>query len=109
SRRALITGGAAVAASLAVGAGIERILDHRGNVQSQPTTGTPPPYSDVLPGDTWQFVTTLAALGEHAVRFATDAIVGYVIQAAERVDKGKVIALSAAGTHMGCIVHCQSS
>ena len=116
SRRALLTGGAAVAASLAIGAGIERMVDHTGNAQSQQATGpdktgteTPSSYSGVLPGDTWQFVTTLAVLGENAIRFATDTIVGYVIQVDEGVDKGKVIGLSASCTHMGCIVQWQSS
>src|SRR6266571_4577823 len=38
SRRALLTGGAAVAASLAIGAGIERMVDHTASPGNQQTT-----------------------------------------------------------------------
>src|SRR5260370_18935477 len=51
-----------------------------------------------------------AELGDKAVRFATDAIVGYVIRN-DGDDKAAgnepVVAVSAACTHMGCIVQCQ--
>ncbi len=88
SRRALLTGGAAVAASM-----------------------LPPLVAKDAP-TTWFFVTTVAKLGNNAVRFATDTIIGYVIRAdkdADAQDRGKIIAMSAACTHMGCIVQWQGA
>jgi Rieske Fe-S protein len=57
------------------------------------------------------FVTTLSQLGEDAVRFATDSIVGYVIRSDgdDGIPAGEIIAFSASCTHMGCIVQWQSS
>jgi Rieske Fe-S protein len=47
------------------------------------------------------------------MRFATDSIVGYIIRndgdKGESVKEGPVIAMSAACTHMGCIVQWQDS
>ena len=117
SRRALLAGGAAaVAASLTLGAGIEHMVE-------QATQKTPPSSSSgskwptpIVPQDvasTWLFVTTLAELGDSAIRFATDSIVGYVIRNdgdnGESMKEGSVIAMSAACTHMGCIVQWQTS
>ncbi len=115
SRRALLAGGAAVAASLAAGAGIERVVE-------QATAGSPGKAGQaawttpIVPSDvpsTWLFVTTLAELGDKAVRFATDAIVGYVVRndgdSGEPAQEGPVVAMSAACTHMGCIVQWQDS
>src|SRR5260370_37355369 len=53
-----------------------------------------------------------AELGDKAVRFATDAIVGYVIRNDGDGKAGTnepVVAVSAACTHMGCIVQWQDS
>ena len=117
SRRALLAGGAAaVAASLTLGAGIEHMVE-------QATEKTPPSSSSgskwptpIVPQDvasTWLFVTTLAELGDSAIRFATDSIVGYVIRNdgdnGESMKEGSIIAMSAACTHMGCIVQWQTS
>ena len=117
SRRTLLAGGAAaVAASLTLGAGIEHMVE-------QATEKTPPSSSSgskwptpIVPQDvasTWLFVTTLAELGDSAIRFATDSIVGYVIRNdgdnGESMKEGSVIAMSAACTHMGCIVQWQTS
>ncbi|HYX49585.1 MAG TPA: Rieske 2Fe-2S domain-containing protein, partial [Ktedonobacteraceae bacterium] len=70
----------------------------------------------ILPPDvasTWLFVTTLAELGDSAIRFATDSIVGYIIRNdgdnGESLKEGPVIAISGACTHMGCIVQWQDS
>src|SRR5436309_2038437 len=72
SRRALLTGGAAVAASLAIGAGVDRAVE---------LTRPPQPAAQILPtgnivgegvATTWHQVTTLASLGDSAVRFAAD-------------------------------------
>ena len=119
SRRALLAGGAtAVAASLVAGAGIEHMVEQEQATQSS-TGGKvtnqawPTP---ILPSDaasTWLFVTTLAKLGDSAIRFATDSIVGYIIRndgdQGESLKEGPVIAMSAACTHMGCIVQWQDS
>ncbi|QBD83617.1 Rieske (2Fe-2S) protein [Ktedonosporobacter rubrisoli] len=65
-----------------------------------------------VPAD-WHFVTTLAQLGKEAVFFVADTIVGYVLRNDDDDDansegpaapKEPVVALSAACTHMGCIV-----
>jgi Rieske Fe-S protein len=119
SRRALLAGGAAaVAASLVVGAGIEHVVEQA----TQTTTGgsgsgqqaawqTPIVPPNVA--STWFFVTTLAELGDSAIRFATDSIVGYVIRndgdSGESVKETPIVAVSAACTHMGCIVQWQDS
>jgi Rieske Fe-S protein len=119
SRRALLAGGAVAAASMVVGAGIEHIADRAGNGQAvlpprSAGTGTlrnTPLISRDVP-TTWYFVTTVAELSHNVVRFATDAVVGYVIRAdddADVQDRGKIIAMSAACTHMGCLVHWQGS
>ncbi len=113
SRRALLTGGAAAAASLVVGAGIERVAEHlaNGNPQDHPPATTGPLIQQGVP-TTWHFVATVALLGDAPVRFVTDAIIGYVIRADEDApveDRGKIIAMSAACTHMGCIVQWQDS
>ncbi len=117
SRRTLLAGGAAaIAASLVVGAGIEHVVEQA----TQTTTGGPGPrqawQTPIVPSDvasTWFFVTTLAELGNSAVRFATDSIVGYVIRndgdSGESVKEMPVVAVSAACTHMGCIVQWQDS
>jgi len=57
-------------------------------------------------------VTTLALLDDGVRRFATDTIVGYVLRDGGTNDgrkQGQVIALSAACTHMGCIVQWHAS
>jgi len=117
SRRALLTGGAAVAASLTVGAGIEWAVEH---VTSSPKAITYPPLVSGIP-TTWHFVTTLNLLGNDAVRFATDTIVGYVVRSGAKdvttgyhgeaivPDQGQIIAMSASCTHMCCIVQWQNS
>ena len=112
SRRALLTGGAAVAASLAIGAGVDRAIERTN--PSQPSAQRPLAGNIVGKGvaTTWHKVTTLANLGNSAVRFAADTIVGYVIRDDGDdgdPDKGKIIAMSAACTHMGCIVQWQDS
>ncbi len=125
SRRALLAGGAAAAASLVIGAGVgvgvEGALEAKQVANNQ---WNPPLVPKDIP-TTWHFVTTLPALGRNAVPFTANGIVGYVIfddgsntsdasstdtnTASVDPDKGKVIAMSAACTHMGCIVQWQSS
>jgi Rieske Fe-S protein len=112
SRRVLLTGGAAVAASLAIGAGV----DHAVELAKPPQKAAPVlPKGNIVGAGvvtTWHQVTTLADLGKSAVRFAADTIIGYVIRDDGDdgdPDKGKIIAMSAACTHMGCIVQWQDS
>ena len=113
SRRALLTGGAAVAASMAIGAGIERRIDE---LVANSKTPNQPVSTDLniqkgFP-TTWHFVTTVALLEDAPVRFVTDEDIGYVTRADEDApveDRGKIIAMSAACTHLGCIVKWQDS
>lgn len=115
SRRALLTSGAAVAASLVAGAAIEHVIE-----QPKPSStvkGDQANYTTTIIGEgvptTWQFVTTLAELGDQAIRFTSGAVIGYIIRNdgddAEEKKAGPVIAVSAACTHMGCIVQWQDS
>src|SRR5437764_3749477 len=114
SRRALLGGGAAVAASLVVGAGIERAVE-QARQGSSPST-PPDPYGGPIIAagvpTTWHLVAALSDLGDQAIRFVADTVVGYIIRddgddGAQ--NKGKIIAMSAACTHMGCIVQWQDS
>lgn len=129
SRRALLTGGAVAAASLAVGAGAERLIERKQSVlastsltsSNMPTpipTHTPIPTGseDVAIASNiatqWLLVTTLETLGIGAVRFVTDSIVGYVVSVTadgniQQADN--IIALSAACTHKGCIVRWEDA
>src|SRR5579885_190162 len=121
SRRSLLAGSAAAAASLATGVSLGAALQ-----QSQPSQVTSVPaqhfYGDVplVPDtvpSTWHFVTTLAELGTSAMKFSIDTLVGYVIlndsdgnrDDPDRDDSDSVIAMSAACTHMGCIVQWSDS
>jgi Rieske Fe-S protein len=113
SRRAVLAGGAAaVAASLAVGAGLEHVVEQAANTAPPPAAQWSTPIVPAGIASTWLFVTTLAALGDQAVRFATDSIVGYVMRN-DGDDKAAgnepVVAMSAACTHMGCIVQWQAA
>ena len=107
SRRGLLTSGAAAAASLVIGVSAEHIIDQRIAANDKDNSPTPTPPNTHLAIDPtiptrWQFVTTLAELGQEAVRFASNALIGYVIRDAAQNDQ--IIAFSAACTHMGCIV-----
>ncbi len=127
SRRSLLAGGAVAAASLAVGVGFgSNLQSYQSTEPPVPATGTPlPSYANttnipLVPTDvptTWHFVTTVAQLGNQAMKFTADTLVGYVIlndgdsnaDDPDSDDKGKIIAMSAACTHMGCIVQWQNA
>jgi Rieske Fe-S protein len=136
SRRAMLTGGAVAAASLAIGTGIGEKLGsadnksaaataaatHTADKDATSTYDESNEYKQAWLVDsgsnsvatTWHFVTTMEQLGNQAVMFAAGGVVGYVILKAkgdpDDVQKGnEVIALSAACTHMGCIVQWQNS
>lgn len=110
SRRSILTRSAAVAASLVAGAGIEHIFQ-----QTHTSTGKTYAHVPLFPTtapSTWHFVTTLVNLEEHVIRFTTNTVVGYVLSLTDTEIKNsdsqtqgtQVIALSAACTHMGCLV-----
>jgi Rieske Fe-S protein len=137
SRRAMLAGGAVAAASLAIGTGVGTVIGEKAGVAGKPAaattrvdkTATPtyderPEYNqpwlvdngpDSFP-TTWHFVTTLAQLGDQAVQFSAGGVIGYVIleagsqwQTARSLSDNDVIAISAACTHMGCIVQWRNS
>ncbi len=117
SRRGLLTGGAVAAASLVIGAEVEHIrYENQENVakgEAEKKKDHPASQelgiTDNIP-KTWHLVTSLADLGSEAVRFTSESVIGYVIRVVgEYYDKnGKeqedIIALSAACTHMGCLI-----
>jgi Rieske Fe-S protein len=121
SRRALLTGSAAVAASLAVGAGIGATAEQKlaADQAAKPPQAaasvkdkTPAVYSQLIASGAghWLAVTPFSTLGKSAMRFSSDTLVGYIIRPDE--DDGvtePVVAFSAACTHMGCIVKWQDA
>ncbi len=103
-RRALFAGGAAVAASLAIGAGIDHVIQQSANNgPSTVTTADTPLIAAGVP-TILHPVTTVAKLGNEAVPFNAGAVIGYIIRDTSNPNKEQIIALSAACTHMGCIV-----
>jgi Rieske Fe-S protein len=122
SRRSLLTGSAVAAASLVVGTGIGAMAERSAATPSASASHTPTPaststpYNDQTPlvedgTGTWHFVGTLDEIGDNAIRFVTDTIIGYVIRSDgdEGEQKNAIIAMSAACTHMGCLVQWQAS
>lgn len=111
SRRSLLTGGAVAAASLVIGAGTTHVLEQSTASHDKDNIPTTPPSTHLeistVMSTTWHFVTTLAALGQGAVRFTTDTLVGYVLRESDTTQDAHIVALSAACTHMGCIVRWQ--
>ena len=113
SRRALLTGGAAVAASLAVGTGVGAMVERSTQPSALPTADSSPwGLVDKNVATYWHPVTTIAELGANAIPFAVDTVVGYVIRNDGDDNfskKGEIVAVSAACTHMGCIVKWHAS
>jgi Rieske Fe-S protein len=129
SRRGLLVGGtAAAAASFAAGVGIDRMIEAASNAAPAANSQSSSWNEALVPEDAparWLFVTTVAELGNQVVRFTSDSIVGYVLRAdsASGADttnwksqnhpaqpgQEQIIALSAACTHMGCIVQWQNN
>ena len=107
SRRALLTGGAAAAASMVVGVGIGGAVERM--AQQPPNSGSASWIPPLVEGDgVWVTVAKLADLGESAIRFTTDSVVGYVIHSdGDNGEKPGIVAFSAACSHMGCIVKWQ--
>ena len=125
SRRSLLGGGAAAAASLVIGAGIGAAFEQSKNasLSAGTTTATATPSYPSTPSTTTlpivpsdvavpHFVANLAEIGDKAIRFTTDTLIGYVILSDGddgEVPKGEVVAMSASCTHMGCIVQWQDT
>lgn len=121
SRRALLTGGAAAAvaaASLTVGVGVTHAVDNteianlRHRLTQATNWGAEEKYIAEGANTVLVPVTTMDKLAEQPVSFNLGGIVGYVIR--NDGDNGEpastpVIAVSAACTHMGCIVQWQSA
>lgn len=122
SRRALLTGGAAAAvaaASLSVGVGINHAVEGAevASLQAQLDAATNWSQDEefIAQGANTVLVpvTTLDKLGDQPVSFNLGGIVGYLIRNDDD-DSGepaseRVVAISAACTHMGCIVQWQGS
>lgn len=108
SRRGLLGGGAVAAASLLLGAGAERVIEGATGASKDGTsiasyTGTPLTTGPTVPLP----ITTLDKLGEGPIKFSSEGVIGYIIR--NDHDHGEtstapVIAISAACTHMGCII-----
>jgi nitrite reductase/ring-hydroxylating ferredoxin subunit len=113
SRRTLLTGGAAAAASLVVGAGLGSGVESLTQPQAPgPAVTTNQWATPLVPDDkgSWIAVAKLADLADEAIRFETDSVVGYLIRSdGDDGEKPGVVAVSAACTHMGCIVQWQSA
>jgi nitrite reductase/ring-hydroxylating ferredoxin subunit len=95
SRRRILQVGGAVAAALVAGVGVDRAIQ-RPDVTPTPSSGA----TLALKNGRWVAVMPVAAVEPgHAVRFSAGAVEGFVINR-----NGRLQALSAVCTHMGCIV-----
>ncbi len=96
SRRTLLAGGLGAAAGMAAGAALATIVEHQ-------SAAPPAPGGDLIGrGGAWLAVATLGQIAPGGVlRFATPNIAGHLIRQA----CGSFLALSAACTHLGCLVN----
>ena len=99
SRRRLLQLGGAAAAAVVAGIGLDRVALHTD------TTPTTTGRDMALTNGRWVAVVAAAAVApDHAVRFSAGAVEGFVINRS-----GRLQALSAVCTHMGCIVRFNSA
>jgi Rieske Fe-S protein len=107
-RRSLLTGGAIAAASALVGAGIGYVAEKSINQTSGVIY-----VADVHTATDWFPVINVAELGNQAVKFVSEPVVGYIVRYEgtddDRTKQGQIIAMSAACTHRGCIVQWSGS
>lgn len=123
-RRWLLAGSVTAAASLVAGAGVEHVAEMAmQNALSQRTTVTksgPEVTVTLVSLLDWFPVTTVAELGQQAVKFRAEdqrgslSLTGYVVRSEKasgntergytKTSQGEIIAMSAACTHKGCIV-----
>ena len=128
-RRWLLAGSVTAAASLVAGAGVDRIAEmamHNALSQQTTVTQTGPEVTITLVSLLeWFPVTTVAELGQQAVKFRAEdqrgslSLTGYVVRSERssnpgepgytRTSQGEIIAMSAACTHKGCIVAWSSA
>lgn len=105
-RRFILTGGAVAAASLVVGAGIDHMAEQNISSADQTVQLSHSPLD-------WSPVMNLADLGNQAVKFVSESIIGYIIRSdgvtGDPTEQGQILALSAACTHRGCIVQWSGS
>ena len=107
-RRSLLTGGAIAAASALVGVGVEamreRVMDDRNGVIH---------LTGISTATDWFPVMNVAELGNQAVKFVSDLVVGYIVRSdgtnGDPTKRGQILAMSAACTHKGCIVRWSNS
>lgn len=112
SRRALLAGSAAAAASLVAGTGLGMTLQSAQKappLAPHPATGYSQQPIWLLPENapaTWHYVTTMAQLKDRAYLFSTRTLTGYVIlnDDVSEQEPSQIVAFSAACTHMGCTV-----
>ncbi len=104
-----------VAASFSVGAGLDHALEDQKRAAITSAIPKPPPWLPLVPAGiptTRHFVATLDQLGEQPVPFSAGGIVGYVVrndgESGDPTDD-PVIAMSAACTHMGCLVNWENA
>jgi Rieske Fe-S protein len=117
SRRLLLTGGAVAAASVAAGAGVEYLLEQSAQSEAPaPTTVFSQQtllLTDVTNATDWFPVMKVAELGNQAIKFVSGQIVGYLVRSdgtnGDPAEKGQILAMSAACTHMGCLVEWSSA
>ena len=112
SRRSLLTNSAVAAASLAAGATV-------GSMLRQTSSNQPPPRQrlgygikivpDNIPSH-WEPIAHLDQLEEEAIRFQTEAFTGYIVRydQDDGQDAGKIVALMATCSHMGCLLQWDS-
>ncbi len=114
SRRMLLAGSAAVAASVTIGAGVEHMTEMMMLKRADPSI-----VVKVSSPTDWFPVTTVANLGDQAVKFRVETqsgsplLTGYVVRSdgtnGKASEKGAFLAMSAACTHRGCIVNWSGS
>lgn len=101
SRRRVLQLSGAAAAAVVAGIGIDRAVGTQPDVTPSPSAAG---RDLAITNGRWVAVVALAAVGpEQAVRFSAGAVEGFVINRAGRIE-----ALSAVCTHMGCIVRFNS-
>jgi cytochrome b6-f complex iron-sulfur subunit len=103
SRRTFIAGSLSAAAGIAVGATGAAVYNHLNAPQSHDTKPIDVALVEPEKG-TWQPVATVSQVPiGAALQFGSDVITGYLIHQSD----GSFLAISAACTHMGCLIQWQ--
>lgn len=114
SRRLLLTGSVAAAAGVAIGIGVERAMEQMAEPEGEQSAGQVVVVRVTRPTD-WFTVTTVAKLGDQAVKFRVEMpngsplLTGYLLRSdgsnGQVSERGQLLAVSATCTHKGCIVN----